>query len=69
MDGDAVTLIIMGPLIRVETACGNAMVNVARIRELHHGANELVVVLHSGTRLPVSRRRRDALDRLLGAPG
>ena len=39
----------------------NAMVNVARIRELHHGAGELVVVLHSGARLPVSRRRRDAL--------
>jgi two-component system, LytTR family, response regulator len=46
-----------------------AMVNVARIRELHHGAGELVVVLHSGARLPVSRRRREALERLLGAPG
>jgi two-component system LytT family response regulator len=46
----------------------NAMVNVARIRELHHGANELVVVLHSGARLPVSRRRREALERLLGSP-
>jgi two-component system LytT family response regulator len=46
----------------------NAMVNVARIRELHHGASELVVVLHTGARLPVSRRRREALERLLGAP-
>jgi two-component system LytT family response regulator len=46
-----------------------AMVNLARIRELHHGAGELVVVLHSGARLPVSRRRREALERLLGAPG
>jgi len=46
-----------------------AMVNVARIRELHHGANELVVVLHTGARLPVSRRRRELLERLLGAPG
>jgi two-component system LytT family response regulator len=46
----------------------NAMVNVARIRELHHGASELVVVLHSGARLPVSRRRREALERLLGSP-
>jgi len=45
-----------------------ALVNVARIRELHHGAGELVVVLASGERLPVSRRRRDALERLLGAP-
>jgi two-component system LytT family response regulator len=46
-----------------------AMVNLARIRELHHGAGELSVVLHSGARLPVSRRRRDALERLLGSPG
>jgi two-component system LytT family response regulator len=46
-----------------------AMVNVARIRELRHGANELLVVLHSGVRLPVSRRRREALERLLGAAG
>jgi len=47
----------------------NAMVNLARIRELQHGAGELVVVLHGGARLPVSRRRREALERLLGAPG
>jgi two-component system LytT family response regulator len=46
-----------------------AMVNLARIRELHHGGGELAVVLHSGARLPVSRRRREALERLLGAPG
>jgi two-component system, LytTR family, response regulator len=46
-----------------------AMVNLARIRELHHGGGELAVVLHSGERLPVSRRRREALERLLGAPG
>jgi two-component system LytT family response regulator len=45
-----------------------AMVNISRIRELHHGAGELVVVLHSGERLPVSRRRREALERLLGSP-
>jgi two-component system LytT family response regulator len=45
-----------------------AMVNVSRIRELLHGAGELVVVLHSGERLPVSRRRRDALERVLGSP-
>jgi two-component system LytT family response regulator len=47
----------------------NALVNLARIRELHHGAGELIIVLHSGARLPVSRRRREALERLLGAPG
>ena len=45
-----------------------AMVNVSRIRELLHGAGELVVVLHGGERLQVSRRRRDALERLLGSP-
>lgn len=45
-----------------------AMVNLSRIRELLHGAGELVVVLHGGERLPVSRRRRDALERLLGSP-
>jgi len=47
----------------------SAVVNVARIRELHHAdANELVVVLTSGTRLPVSRRRREVLERVLGEP-
>jgi two-component system LytT family response regulator len=46
-----------------------AMVNVGRISELQHGGNELVVVLRSGVRLAVSRRRREALERLLGASG
>jgi two-component system LytT family response regulator len=46
-----------------------AMVNLTRIRELHHGGGELVVVLQDGTRLPVSRRRRELLERLLGSPG
>ncbi len=45
-----------------------ALVHVARIRELHHGGGDLVVVLTSGVRLPVSRRRREALERLLGTP-
>jgi len=45
-----------------------AMVNVARVRELHHGA-ELIVVLDGGARLPVSRRRREVVERLLGTPG
>jgi hypothetical protein len=44
-------------------------VGPAVIRELHHGAGELVVVLHSGARLPVSRRRREAVERLFGTPG
>jgi two-component system LytT family response regulator len=45
----------------------NALVNITRIRELHHGSGDLVVVLHGGGRLPVSRRRREALERLLGS--
>jgi len=46
----------------------NALINISRIRELLHGPGELVVVLHTGERLPVSRRRREALERLLGSP-
>jgi two-component system LytT family response regulator len=45
-----------------------ALVNISRIRELLHGPGELVVVLHTGERLAVSRRRREALERLLGSP-
>jgi two-component system LytT family response regulator len=44
----------------------SAMVNVSRIRELEHGS-ELMVVLRTGERLPVSRRRREALERVLGS--
>jgi two-component system LytT family response regulator len=47
----------------------SALVNVTRIRELLHDAGELVAVLASGERLPVSRRRRDALERALGMAG
>lgn len=48
----------------------STVVNVARIREMHHReGNELVVVLTSGVELPVSRRRREALERVLGPPG
>jgi two-component system LytT family response regulator len=43
----------------------SALVNVARIVEVDH-AGELVVVLANGARLPVSRRRREALERALG---
>jgi len=46
-----------------------AMIHVGRICELQHGGSELVVVLRTGVRLPVSRRRREALERLLGAAG
>jgi two-component system LytT family response regulator len=46
-----------------------AMVNIARIRELLHTGGELTAVLHSGARLRVSRRRREALERLLGEAG
>jgi two-component system LytT family response regulator len=46
----------------------SAMVNVSRVSELRHGS-ELVVVLRSGERLPVSRRRREALERVLGTLG
>ena len=41
-----------------------AIVNVGRIREVR----DAVVVLHDGTRLPVSRRRRAALLSTLGPP-
>ena len=44
----------------------SALVHIARITGLEHG-DELVVVLASGAKLPVSRRRREALERALGA--
>lgn len=44
-----------------------ALVNVDRIRGLIHSP-ELMVVL-DGARLPVSRRRREALEKLLGTRG
>ncbi len=44
-----------------------ALVNVDRISGLIHGP-ELMVVL-DGVRLPVSRRRREALEKLLGTRG
>ncbi|HEU4629424.1 MAG TPA: response regulator transcription factor [Gemmatimonadaceae bacterium] len=39
----------------------SAIVNVARVRELSGAARGEVVVLHDGTRLPISRGRRAAL--------
>ncbi|GEN08482.1 two component transcriptional regulator, LytTR family [Myxococcus fulvus] len=45
----------------------SVIVNVERIRELHHdSATELVVVLSTGQRLRVSRSRREELERRLG---
>ncbi|MFY1832117.1 LytR/AlgR family response regulator transcription factor [Myxococcus fulvus] len=45
----------------------SVIVNVERIRELHHdSATEWVVVLNTGQRLRVSRSRREELERRLG---
>jgi two-component system LytT family response regulator len=45
----------------------SAIVNVERIRELHHDSpTEMVVVLATGQRLRVSRNRREHLERRLG---
>ncbi|WP_338864834.1 LytR/AlgR family response regulator transcription factor [Myxococcus stipitatus] len=45
----------------------SAIVNVERIRELHHDSpTETVVVLSTGQRLRVSRGRKDVLERRLG---
>ena len=47
----------------------SAIVNVERIRELHHDSpTEWVVVLETGQRLRVSRNRREHLERRLGRP-
>jgi two-component system LytT family response regulator len=45
----------------------SAIVNLARIKELHpHFHGDGVVVMHDGSRLRVSRGRREGLHRLLG---
>ncbi|NTX33186.1 response regulator [Myxococcus sp. CA033] len=45
----------------------SVIVNVERIRELHHDSpTETVVVLSTGQRLRVSRTRKDVLERRLG---
>jgi len=43
----------------------SAMVNISRVRELRSAGSD-VVILHDGTKLPVSRRRRAALVAALG---
>jgi two-component system LytT family response regulator len=43
-----------------------AMVNIGRVRELRTLGGDVLVILHDGTRLPVSRRRRPALMAALG---
>jgi DNA-binding LytR/AlgR family response regulator len=40
-------------------------VNVERIRELRGVDGELVLVLRDGTEVPVSRRRREAVHRVI----
>jgi two-component system, LytTR family, response regulator len=49
--------------VRVHRA---AIVHIGRVRELRTTAEDVVVVLDDGTRLPVSRRRRAALSAALG---
>lgn len=49
--------------VRVHRA---AIVHIGRVRELRTSADDAVVVLDDGTRLPVSRRRRAALSAALG---
>lgn len=49
--------------VRVHRA---AIVQIGRVRELRTAADDVVVVLDDGTRLPVSRRRRAALSAALG---
>jgi two-component system LytT family response regulator len=50
--------------VRVHRA---AVVNVDRVRRLRTAGGETTLVLHDGTRLPVSRRRRAVLDATLAA--
>ena len=47
----------------------SAIVNVERVRELHAAAGRHEVVLRDGTRLPLSRSRRDLVARALAAAG
>ena len=42
-----------------------AIVRLAQVRELESRADRMVVVLKTGTRIPVSRRKRDLLNRSL----
>lgn len=49
--------------VRVHRA---AIVQIGRVRELRTTADDVIVVLDDGTRLPVSRRRRAALAAALG---
>lgn len=47
-----------------------ALVNIDRVRELRApAAGEMLLVLRDGTRVPVSRRRRDEVLRRLRGPG
>ena len=46
-----------------------AIVNIGRVREVRTTSGDAVVVLRDGTRLPVSRRRRSALQAALAGIG
>ncbi len=43
----------------------SALVNIERVRELRHEGSETLLVLADGTRVPMSRRRRPRVVRLL----
>ena len=42
-----------------------AIVRLAQVREILSGPGGMVLVLKTGTRIPVSRRKRDQLNRSL----
>jgi DNA-binding LytR/AlgR family response regulator len=42
-----------------------AIVNIERVRELRGESGDTVLVLRDGTRIPVSRRRREQVVRVL----
>ncbi|HET7188516.1 MAG TPA: LytTR family transcriptional regulator DNA-binding domain-containing protein [Gemmatimonadaceae bacterium] len=55
-----------GRFVRVHRG---AIVNIGRVREVRTAGGDAVVVLRDGTRLPVSRRRRSALQAALAEIG
>ncbi|HYG82143.1 MAG TPA: response regulator [Pyrinomonadaceae bacterium] len=47
----------------------SAIVNIDRVQEVRGEGGETLLVLRGGTRVPVSRRRRGQINRLLRRPG
>ena len=43
----------------------SSIVNLDRVKELHGRGSDQAVILHDGTRLKLSRSRRERLNRLL----